>query len=114
MKPCTEPHRIGRPDRKGAVSGRRGCPVPSRRLVLPLLLATGLGLGSSGAVAWGAKANYPTSASPTMPGAEQAQRVALAPPALFRVLSDAHQSSRDRGWKGIGPAFGEFEALTPE
>lgn len=77
-----------------------------RRLGLALLGSALLGLWSGGVMAWGAKAYYPTSVSPVMPDEAKAQQVAVRPPAVFRTLSNAHQTAMDRGWKGIGPVFG--------
>jgi hypothetical protein len=75
-------------------------------MMLSGLLFAASGLTVPTAFAWGAKAFYPTSVSPAMPDQQQAQRIAMEPPAIFRVLNGAHQRSRDLGWNGIGPAFG--------
>ena len=81
-----------------------------RKTVLSAALVVGLSLASSGVMAWGAKAYYPSSVSPALPGPEQAQRIAVAPPGFFGMLRDAHQASLDRGWKGVGAAFDDVEA----
>ena len=81
-----------------------------REAVLSGVLVVGLSLASTGAMAWGAKAYYPSSVSPVLPGPEQAQRIAVAPPGFLDRLRDAHQASLNRGWKGVGAAFGDADA----
>ena len=81
-----------------------------REAVLSGVLVVGLSLASTGVMAWGAKAYYPSSVSPVLPGPEQAQRIAVAPPGFLDRLRDAHQASLNRGWKGPGAAFGDADA----
>lgn len=81
-----------------------------RKAMLSGALVVGLSLASTGVMAWGAKAYYPSSVSPVLPGPEQAQRIAVAPPGFLGMLRDAHQASLNRGWKGVGAAFDDVEA----
>lgn len=85
-----------------------------RRLGTALLGGVLIGIWSGSAIAWGAKAYYPTSVTPIMPDEAEAQRIAVQPPAVFRTLSHAHQTAMERGWKGIGPVFGAFSETVVE
>lgn len=83
-----------------------------RKPMLPIALLVGLSLTSTGVMAWGAKAFYPSSVSPVMPGPEQAQRIAVELPGFIGMLRDAHQASAYKGWKGGSAAFAGAEGLS--
>ena len=59
--------------------------------------------GPASALAWEAKAYYPSAITPTMPSADEAVRVTAQPPLLLRSVRHAYREAKRRGWVGVPP-----------
>lgn len=73
------------------------------RVIFYLLAGIPMLLSLSTAHAWEVKSYYPTGLTPTLPDAEEAQRLISQPPRLLNTIRQAHRQSLQTGWKGVAP-----------